>query len=118
MTFMRRTDQGKEYDARSMSENLRDMDQALRRGIKWRARVYEALYTSPMWLGGLRSRPFCILLGNVQAINGPEVPIAGANGFVQFVWDGPEQGARITTLAGLTSGSQYRFSFLIAEGDV
>ena len=119
MTFMRRTDQGAEYDKRSLSENLRDLDNALKRGVKLRPRVYEAIYTEPMWLGGLRSAPLAIIAARIQAVNGPEVPVSAAGALVHFVWDGPERGARITKIQGMTSGTvQYRFTFLIASGDV
>lgn len=118
MTSMRRTDQGKKYDAKSLSENLRDLDDAQRRGVRWTSRVVEALYTEPMWLGGLRAKPRAILAGNIQSMNGPEAPVSSAGALVHFVWDGPERGARITKIQGMTAGSdtKYRFTFLIAQG--
>jgi hypothetical protein len=118
MSFMRRSDQGREYDARSLSENMRDIDNALRRGVKWTPRVVETLYTEPMWIR-LRSAPIAIIAGRIQSLNGPEVPLSAAGALVHFVWDGPEKSARITKIQGMTSGTaQYRFTFLIAEGAV
>jgi hypothetical protein len=118
MTFMRRSDQSEKYDARSLSENMRDLDNALKRGMKWSARKVEALYTEPMWVR-LPSAPLAILAGRIQQINGPELPVSLAGALVHFVWDGPEKGARITKIQGMTSGTTaYRFTFLIAEGVV
>lgn len=116
---MRRTDQGKEYDKRSLSENLRDLDQAQRRGAKLHLREFAAIYTEPFWMGSLKSKPAGILCIRIQAVNGPEVPVSAAGALVHFVWDGPDKGARITKIQGMTSGTaQYRFTFLIAAGDV
>lgn len=118
MTFMRRSDQGKQYDARSLSENMRDLDQTARSGPKMTARVVEALYTEPMWLGGIRSVPIAIMLARIQLVNGPETPVT-CSGLVHFVWEGPPRGARITKIEGLSSTSErYRFTFLIVEGVV
>lgn len=118
MSFMRRSDQSREYDARSLSENMRDLDNMLRRGVKWTARKVEALYTEPMWIR-LPSAPMAILAARIQKVNGPEVPVSAAGALVHFVWEGAEQGARITKIQGMTSGTEaYRFTFLIAEGVV
>jgi len=118
MTFMRRSDQGDKYDKRSLSENLRDLDQTARSGPKLTARVLEALYTEPMWLGAIQSVPIAILLARIQLIKGPESPV-DCSGLVHFVWEGPPRGARIVKIQGLAAGSErYRFTFLIVEGTV
>lgn len=116
MTFMRRSDQGKEYDARSLNENMRDLDNALKRGVKLTRKIVETIYSEPMWIR-LPSAPLAMLAARIQQVHGPEVPVSGAGALVHFVWDGPEQGARITKIQGMTSGTtQYRFTFLIAQG--
>lgn len=115
MSFMRRTDQAKDYDQRSMSENMRDLDDAIRRGARVRVSLFEGFYTEPMWIGDLRSSPVAILLGRIQAVNSPEEPVANVASLVHFVWDDTQQGARITKISGLTAGTstQYRFVFLL-----
>lgn len=87
--------------------------------MKWSSREVVAYYTEPMSLGGLRTQPFAIVLGRIRAMNAPEAPV-DCGSLVHFIWDGPDQGARITDIDRLTpsTDTEYRFTFLIAEGDV
>lgn len=114
--MIRRRDQGAKYDGRSISENMRDLDAGMRRGLRWSPRVIDsAYYTEPLWLGGLAQPPLGITLIRLQALNGPEAAVAGVSGLVHFVMENDGR-ARITKIAGLTASTdtQYRFTFAVA----
>ena len=102
-----------EYDARSLGDQIRDLDAF--RGIGWAQKTCDMLYTEPMWVGEIFARPAAIIVGSVVDMNAQESPVS-AGGIAHFVWDGQRNGAKITKIDGLTQGKQYRFNFLIAHG--
>lgn len=116
MTRMRRSDQSTEYDGRSISENLRDLDSQARSGGRVRVHQFTGYYTEPMAIGGARFRlqPIAILLARIVAKNSPEIPVADVGSLVHYVWDA-RQGARVTKIQGLTANSdtEYEFTFLM-----
>lgn len=114
MTRMRKSDVSKEYDPRSLSENLRDLDSWARLGVRIRLHTIKSYYTEPMPFTGFPVKPAAVLLGNVRAINSPEVAVADAGALVHFVWD-QRGGGRITKIQGMTpnTDTQYEFTFLL-----
>lgn len=114
MPRMRKSDQAPEYDARSLSENMRDLDSLARAGARLRLHEHTSLYTEPMPISGFPVKPKAILLVNVRSQNAPEVPVADAGPLVHFVWD-QRGGGRITKIQGMTpdTSTPYVFTFLL-----
>jgi hypothetical protein len=108
----RATDAGGDL-RRAIAENTRDQDDSQRATPGNYPRELVAVYTEPLALALPNEPQVGIILARIRNSPNDELPVS-CGSKVDFVWDGVQSRAMITSIDGLVpDGREYKFNFLV-----